>query len=220
MFGPNVEKLFSNADHLGLGKLLHHKDGNIRKASAQALIRLLKKASSSSSDDSKLIVQQFKSVNDKDVISVLMNEIEKLPIYTGGLYESSLIMAVLFAGGVNELIEFNKRIAKWDFRPDGSYRLNILNAEISRSLIGYSGAKMFGIKELLEIIPYAVCNCEDDGLFLQNHMKNCEEIRLAKEDINRIKELIEHLPPQYMGLSNFSKDVLGKLLLSKLKVVE
>jgi hypothetical protein len=222
-FKPNVSALLTKGDYQELGKLLRHKEDNIRRASAEALLALLqkecKRGPSSVPDQ---IRSQFRGLNDNDVIAVLMDAIEKLPMDVGTPYGRYLILTALSAGGARELIAFNKRIAPvlsdTQVR-QGGWPNNELSSSISYALFEHAVARRFGIKELVDIIPYAVVN-GDIGLDVSRLLEQSGVLTLPKEDITAIRERIAHLPPRAGGLKNCVTGYLGKEFLSKLKAAE
>jgi len=218
IFGkPNIEKLKTDRDIENLGKLLRHKNSDFRRESAQALLDLILDKKTSE-DERTSITRLFNGINDKAIVSVFMQNLEEecsKSDFPGEGYpiNTARFWAVLLAGGINELIEFHKKIAR-STRLLGCH----FHEDLSGSLFAYADYKKFGVDKLLHIIPYSVFSATQETINIRKRLEESESLQVKKKDIQEIEQLLKRLPHCPSGMNNYViyEYGLGKSLLSKL----
>lgn len=100
------------------------------------------------------------------------------------------------------------------------------HVRISRELMKHAALRNLGIAELLEIIPYAVCQFSDYTSLINDRLERGENLKVPKEKIEEIKDLFTRLPSGASGLENYIvgrghnlTHTLGGMLLSKLEPI-
>lgn len=208
MLTVNVERLKARRDFDGLGKLLRDKDSKIHHESAHALIEIIV-SSGTPYAEKFTIASQFKGVEDQEIVSILMRRVEKHENKSSHPYTTPLLYAVIYAGGANDLIEFHKN------RNFDGY--TTFHEKISDTLIAYAAANDLGLERLLDIIPYAVCQYTDESSQVVDNIEQSDVLVVSKDVIEETKNQLYSLPEYTSGLSNYSKQRIGKALLSKLQ---
>jgi hypothetical protein len=242
LFGkPDAKRLEQKEDIKGLGKLLSNKEPRLRGESVNALLNLLDKYAHDDRKvaEVKLIFQELNRMDSNEVLSILMEYLEKrFDITAKGHWQGNsfgrgyemIIYAVLNKSGQKQLIELQKKVASFMNTNLGSNYVpcESFHQRVSEALIMYAVRQQWTLETLIGVIPYACLQYNEWAGKLRDIIRKSEPLSISQEKFDEICDSMRKLPKSPGGLRNFvlrygeidieSDESLGGSLLKKLNV--
>lgn len=208
---PDVVKLAKKKDIKKLGKLLRHKDPEIRHKSAVYLTALITQ-DSGRFELTDRVIDIFEDTDDDDFRNVLLGDFKarkEASKQRGDFrkpYDRNMCWAIYSAKGLDKLIELHQEVALQgaDWKPN-------FHQVLSSTLIEIIVMESLGIETILKVIPYAYTSNNREAMILEDWIRDHDPIKVSEEVYEEVKYAKRFSPVTMTSVSNINQTLLEKL---------